>query len=245
MAATPVTSEPAAPLIVGGTPTTTDEHPYVMQLAGASGVRVQRCGATLVAPTKAVTAAHCVHNLDRTRYLVVGGRTARLGPEGVDREISDIWINPAWDRDTKAGDVAVLTLAEPMPFATLPIAGPTDAHLYEPGTPSHVLGWGRTAEVGNASTVLRIAEVPLVADAACEAAYASHTFQVDSASMVCAGLPEGGVDACQLDSGGPLVVDGVLVGVVSWGNGCARPDFPGVYVRVSAFSEALSAEIGT
>lgn len=66
-----------------------------------------------------------------------------------------------------------------------------------------------------------------------------------SESMFCAGfLGEGGKDSCQGDSGGPVVVNGVQYGIVSWGRGCARPDFPGVYAKVSAGREWIKEVTG-
>lgn len=60
---------------------------------------------------------------------------------------------------------------------------------------------------------------------------------------MCAGRATSPVDACQGDSGGPLVADGKLVGIVSWGEGCARPSFPGVYTRVSTFYDDIQAQL--
>ena len=68
--------------------------------------------------------------------------------------------------------------------------------------------------------------------------------------MICAGYPEGGVDACQGDSGGPLLVSSGIpglwlqTGIVSFGNGCALANNPGVYTRVSEFNDFLEAQIG-
>ena len=87
---------------------------------------------------------------------------------------------------------------------------------------------------GSTSNTLQYVRVPAITNIACNAAYGG--FITDS--MLCAGYPNvGGKDACQGDSGGPYVCNdngkAVIAGVVSWGNGCALADFPGVYARVT------------
>ena len=68
-------------------------------------------------------------------------------------------------------------------------------------------------------------------------------------SMICAGdLKKGGVDACQGDSGGPLVykdAEGhhVLAGLVSWGVGCGRPGYAGVYTNVASYKKWIDNHI--
>ena len=101
-----------------------------------------------------------------------------------------------------------------------------------------VTGWGRTSEGGTTSETLQKASVPYVATATCNApdAYGGKV----RTGMLCAGFATGGVDACQGDSGGPLVLKRmdqppVLIGVVGWGEGCARKLKYGVYTRVSAY----------
>merc|ERR1712135_170778 len=88
-------------------------------------------------------------------------------------------------------------------------------------------------------TVLHKVTVPGVSNAVCqqlyEGQYGPNAILPD---MMCAGnTVEGGVDACQGDSGGPLTYDdqgrAVVVGVVSWGHGCALTNYPGVYSRVT------------
>lgn len=253
--ASPATASAAEPppstLIIGGTPATIDAYPFLMQVGTEN---VQQCGGTLVTPTKVVTAAHCVWSaylFDQPKY-VLGGRTERLGntslpsDDGTQMLVSDIWVHPDYDDETNFADIAVLTLPEEMPYPSLPFAAPTDTQLYAPGTTARIMGWGWTSYPGSTSDVLLTAEVPVVSDADCETAYADHEGErFDAATMVCAGFPEGGVDSCRNDSGGPLVIDGVLAGIVSWGEGCALPGKPGIYTQVSAFSAEVSAQIGS
>lgn len=77
--------------------------------------------------------------------------------------------------------------------------------------------------------------VPLIKQEACAAAY--ENFQQLTERMLCAGIPKGGKDSCQGDSGGPLMVKNQLIGVVSWGKGCARPNYPGVYARLTVLKD--------
>src|SRR5690606_10876732 len=98
-----------------------------------------------------------------------------------------------------------------------------------------------TSEGGSTSDELLTAEVPMVSDEDCSAAYGE---EFNSEDMVCAGLlDEGGVDACQGDSGGPLVLDGKLAGMTSWGEGCARPGKPGVYGKLTTFSDQVKEQV--
>jgi len=135
----------------------------------------------------------------------------------------------------------VLTLDRNLPYQTLAMASPADSGLYAAGTPATILGWGDTTEGGSASPVLLGATVPVVSDATCKAAYKKY----DATAMVCAGYPQGGVDTCQGDSGGPMAAGARLIGITSWGTGCARPGLPGVYVRVATYYADLTQQINS
>jgi secreted trypsin-like serine protease len=237
--ATGASADPPSTRVVGGTPTTTDEFPYITQITDTTGF--QFCGGTLVAPTKVVTAAHCLAGTAPGDIQVVGGRTNLSGTDGTVADVSDIWVNPDYEV-SGTGDVAVITLAEELPYDTLPYVAPTDTDVYAAGTTTTILGWGTTTENGSSSDQLLTAEVPTTSDEDCAAAYGGSFIASD---MVCAGFEEGGVDTCQGDSGGPLVIDGKLAGIVSFGNGCARPGFPGVYTRLTTFSDAVTEHIGS
>jgi secreted trypsin-like serine protease len=113
-----------------------------------------------------------------------------------------------------------------------------------------VVGWGALREGGVLQRRLRAARVPFVSDDKCRDAYKGAGYRFAADEMICAGnFRRGGVDSCQGDSGGPLVRRDragrwVQVGIVSWGHGCARPGFPGVYTQVSAFADAIAGAAG-
>ncbi|MBZ6257027.1 serine protease [Streptomyces olivaceus] len=224
--------------IVGGSTTTTDAYPFVMQITDAS--QSQFCGGTLVSPTKVVTAAHCMAGESPSGVRVIGGRTLLSGSDGTVAEVSDIWTHPDYTDVINGADVAVLTLSSEMPYTPAEYVSAADTSVYEAGTETRVLGWGTTRENGSSSDQLRTATVPVVSDADCGDSYGSDYAASD---MVCAGLPSGGVDACQGDSGGPLLVEGVLAGITSWGEGCARAGYPGVYSRLTAFSDLVTEQV--
>ncbi|MEO3751403.1 serine protease [Streptomyces sp. B6B3] len=228
------------PRIVGGEPTTTDAYPFITQITDTNGF--QFCGGTLVAPNKVVTAAHCLQGERPATIEVVGGRTNIDGTDGTVSAVTGIWRHPEYDRVNFVNDVAVLTLADAMPYDTLPIAQAADSGLYEEGTLTRILGWGATSSNGSYPNQLRTAEVPVVSDESCAAAY-DPGFDADA--HVCAGYEEGGVDTCQGDSGGPLVIEGRLAGITSFGNGCAEPGWPGVYTQVNTYADLLTEQINS
>ncbi|ROP40765.1 S1 family peptidase [Saccharothrix texasensis] len=194
------------------------------------------CGGALIAPDKVVTAAHCtvsrtalgVRDRRPADLTAVAGRADLDTAEGRAVRVAAIWRHPAFTGVSAGDDVATLTLATPLPYRPIRIA---DA---APGRAT-VYGWGRTAELSAPSRRLREVDVPIRADAECAAEVPDYRPGV----MLCAGYPEGGKDACEGDSGGPLTVAGELVGLVSYGRGCARPGQPGVYTRLSRYQGQL------
>ncbi|MQA10444.1 MAG: trypsin-like serine protease [Pseudonocardiaceae bacterium] len=223
--------------IVGGQDADIADYPFTVALTTPNGE--QFCGGTLAAANKVVTAAHCMQGESPENLRVVSGRTAMSSNEGTVSEVSDIWVHPDYQDATQGFDVAVVTLAgnvqeQPIELATADDPG------YNEGTEATILGWGTTSEGGNTSDTLQQANVPVNSDQDCSSAYQEY----NPDAMVCAGLPEGGVDSCQGDSGGPMVAGGKLIGVTSWGEGCARPGKPGIYARVGAYHDVLTEPLG-
>ncbi|MFC7340757.1 S1 family peptidase [Saccharopolyspora griseoalba] len=227
----------AAPPIVGGEPAQIEQSPWVVFLTDPMGN--QFCGGTIGAANKIVTAAHCVEGTNPMELRVVAGREDKTTSEGTVAAATDVWVHPDYQSATSGADVAVVTLDRELPQPPLPLATTADTAAYQPGREAEVFGWGATSEGGESSDVLQRAVVPVTSDADCSSAYGEY----DPAAMVCAGYPEGGVDSCQGDSGGPLVADGKLIGIVSTGNGCARPGYPGIYTRVSSYESEVRAQL--
>ncbi|MFD7644854.1 S1 family peptidase [Kitasatospora sp. NPDC059795] len=237
--------------IVGGTGTSTGDHPWMVALSSrpqfGSSRSGQFCGGALVTPTKVVTAAHCFYDettgrpTQRPALRVIVGRDDLRGSAGKEVAVDGVWIEPSYSFAANSRDVAVLTLAEPQnDRQLLEMVGPGENRPYAVGTPATVFGWGDTRGNGTYSNTLRQVTVPIISDAACEHAYPGGPDSAyDARSMVCAGEDRGGKDACQGDSGGPLVVGGRLAGLVSWGAGCAEAEHPGVYTRISAVAESV------
>lgn len=142
-------------------------------------------------------------------------------------------------------DVAVWKLATAIPtsstisYATVPASGSDPAA----GTTLTVAGWGTTSSGGSSPTALRKVDVPVVSRTTCRQNYSVSEI---TENMFCAGLTAGGKDSCQGDSGGPIVDSSSrqLVGVVSWGEGCAAAGKPGVYARVDTLLSFINANLG-
>ncbi|MFF3872285.1 S1 family peptidase [Streptomyces sp. NPDC001978] len=226
--------------IVGGSTTTTTSYPFMMQITDAS--QNQFCGGTLVTPKKVVTAAHCMVGETTGSVRVVGGRTYLNGTNGTVSRVSKIWINPGYTDANNGDDVAVLTLSTSMPYTTASYVSSSQTSVYAAGTTARILGWGTTSESGSSSNQLRTATVPIVSDSGCRSSYGSDFVQSD---MVCAGYSSGGVDTCQGDSGGPLLIGGVLAGITSWGEGCAEAGYPGIYTRLTTFSNLVTTQVNS
>ena len=233
----------SAPSIVGGDETAST-WPWMVYLdQGRQEIDLgdnQYCGGTLIAPTWAMTAAHCIthESLDPLITTVVIGRHAKSDDTSGERiQAKRILVNPEYA--SRGDDVALIELERaPENAQPVKIAGPAETGLWTDGTAATILGWGATSEGGSGSDVLKEAQVPIVGDADCGRAYDDPSWGWNADIMVCAGYPQGGTDTCQGDSGGPLVVpapDGAWrqVGITSFGEGCAEPGYPGVYSEVA------------
>jgi secreted trypsin-like serine protease len=223
--------------IVGGDRASIADHPYVVYLTTADGF--QFCGGTLVDDNKVVTAAHCTAGKQPTDIQVVAGREDKESTAGIVSPVKEIWVHPDFTDVRSGNDVSVLTLTERVPYQPLDLPREDDADLYKAGQPGLILGWGRVAADGQPSRYLLKASVPVMTDPDCTKAYPAYKAQ----AMVCAGVPQGGVDSCQGDSGGPLIVDGKLAGITSWGEGCAAAGKPGVYTRLAVYRDLLEDEV--
>lgn len=217
--------------VVGGRPAT-EPYPWAASLE-EDGEHI--CGASLLAPDRVLTAAHCVESTRAGRLTVVLGRTDLTTSAGEEIGVSDIEIHPNYAEDESGGhDVAILRLARPSVQPTIAIAGPQERSLWEPGDQARVVGWGTSFFlVGPSPDDLHEVDVSIVSDERC----GDLDPFFDPRTMLCAGEELGGRDACQGDSGGPLMVRGasgwLQVGSVSSGQGCGFPLFYGVYARVA------------
>ncbi|XP_070533440.1 transmembrane protease serine 9-like [Ptychodera flava] len=237
--------------IVGGSDSLPGEWPWQVSIAESS--QSHACGAALLSDRWIVTAAHCFLdendkiNAEPHMWLASLGLTdlsARY--RGVERPFKAIHIHPDYVSTTDDNDIAMVELTQPIDFTDLirPVCLPTKETVLEPGTVCYVTGWGATVEDGDPDEdpdILQKGLVPVVSNEDCEGMLLESTI---TPRMLCAGYSAGGVDSCQGDSGGPLVFESepghwFLAGVVSFGEGCARANKPGVYSRVTSFLDFI------
>ncbi len=233
--------------IIGGTTTTISAAPWMAQLHYYDPVYDEGffCGGVVVAPTKILTAAHCVKGYNWYQNgAVVTGATQLPSADGdlhggTATGVWRQWHNPAYNAATIDNDIAVLTLPVPVKATPLRMTTAGDTASYAPGTNARVYGWGRTTSTTNEiSEYLKTATLPIQSDATCAGAWGSDYVR---GHMVCAGAPATGSDAgtttaCNGDSGGPLVVNNRIVGVVSWGvEDCVAKGAYGVFTKVTSY----------
>ncbi|XP_028159088.1 trypsin, alkaline C-like [Ostrinia furnacalis] len=226
--------------IIGGSLVSISQYPEMVGLLySLTGVgHRQWCGGTTLNSRAILTAAHCTMEDPPFRWSArVGSNNANSG--GTVIASQQIINHPQFTRADFNNDICVIITSTNIPFSANVqpgrIAG-TNYHLAD-NEPVWAAGWGTTWQGGWNSEQLRHVQVYSVNQEACRQRYAV-TNNVVNDNMLCSGILDvGGRDQCQGDSGGPLFHHGVVVGVCSWGRGCAQPQFPGVNTRVSRYTD--------
>jgi trypsin len=223
--------------IVGGSDAAAGEYPSVAEITFGQSFL---CSGTLIAPNFVLTAGHCgsvtgaaVASPAAWPAPLIDVRIGSNKPgQGELVPVSQAIVEP--DYLVNSGyDITLLKLSRNSTKTPTHVVGAGGASLWAPSTLEEIVGFGTTSEGGDTPATLQKAKVPITTDAYCAGAYSDF----DATSMVCAGYPQGGTDTCQGDSGGPMFgrdAGGALkvVGATSFGDGCARPNKPGVYARV-------------
>ncbi|KAJ8687237.1 hypothetical protein QAD02_023031 [Eretmocerus hayati] len=222
--------------IIGGRPTEPNKYPWLARLVYDGKFH---CGASLLNNDYVITAAHCIRKLKRSKIrIILGDHDQYITSDGkaVMRAVGAVIRHKNFDTETYNHDIALLRLRRPVAYSKTvrPVCLPQPDS--DPGGKSGTaVGWGRTKEGGMLAGVLQEVSLPILSLDQCR--MMKYRATRISENMVCAG--NGKEDSCQGDSGGPLLVDDggklEIAGIVSWGVGCGRPGYPGVYTRVTRY----------
>ncbi|KAM7356231.1 seminase-like [Cochliomyia hominivorax] len=223
--------------VVGGRETSINNVKYMVSLRDRNGEYF--CGGTLVKSRYVITAAHCVKEM-RARDIVVHAGTTYLHQKGLTSSVVRVSIPPRFTYRTSNMDIAVLKLRKPLRgknIATIPLCSRKIPYR----SLVKVSGWGSIHEnTLMPSDRLRTVNVRITSRKNC---IQNYRFVLKITNLMMCASVAGVKDACVGDSGGPLVYRGELCGVVSFGIGCARINFPGVYTSIFAVKKYLQRQL--
>ncbi|MDW1600923.1 serine protease [Vibrio sp. Vb2960] len=227
--------------IIGGEPANTSDWKFIASLVrkGQPTSIGHFCGGSFLGGKYVLTAAHCVEGLNADDIDIVLGLYDQNNESQSQRiAVNNIYSHNEYNSNTTNNDIALIELEHNIDSATIDLATPELLDSVRVGDKLHVAGWGNTSTTDRIyPTVLQQVDLEYVDRATCQNLPGNYSNVSDDG--ICAGYYWGGKDSCQGDSGGPLIVDdnGInkLLGVVSWGDGCAQPNAYGVYANVAHF----------
>nr|XP_012640326.1 coagulation factor XI [Microcebus murinus]XP_012640328.1 coagulation factor XI [Microcebus murinus]XP_012640329.1 coagulation factor XI [Microcebus murinus] len=226
------------PRIVGGTASVHGEWPWQVTLHVTSPTQRHLCGGSIIGNQWILTAAHCFYGLESPKLLRVYSGILNQSEIKEDTPffgVQEIIVHDQYKTAEGGYDIALLKLETAMNYtdSQRPICLPSKGDRHVTYMDCWVTGWGYRKLRDKVQNTLQKASIPLVANEECQMRYRRHKI---TNKMICAGYKEGGKDACKGDSGGPLSCkhDEIwqLVGITSWGEGCAQRERPGVYTNV-------------
>ncbi|CAG4988574.1 unnamed protein product [Colias eurytheme] len=241
-------SQAKTPFIVGGQNATIEQYPSLVQIEfyeTSAGFWDHGCGANILTTYWLLTAAHCLEGLlyDPKYTRIRAGSTYRNtggSVHYVDFERNHPDYNKAFANDA---DISVFKLLTPLVYSSSIQRGTivSKGFVIPDNYPVVHAGWGALYSQGPLSPVLQDVTIYTVNREECASRYGKHGLVITE-NMICAGvLDVGGRDACQSDSGGPMYIGDVIVGIVSFGLGCADPVFPGISASVASFTDWIVA----
>ncbi|XP_033334077.2 trypsin-1 [Megalopta genalis] len=229
--------------IVGGTETKVNQYPWMVLMMFRGRFY---CGGSVINSRYVVTAAHCVDRFDPSLMsvrILEHNQNSTTEAETQTFKVESVMKHSGYSTYNYNNDIALVRLTEPIDFKgnMRPVCLPEREKSFA-GATGVVTGWGAIGESGPTSQTLQEVMVPILSNNECR--NTKYPARRITDNMLCAGYKEGNKDSCQGDSGGPLHIANDnnyhLVGVVSWGEGCARPGYPGVYTRVNRYLTWIS-----
>merc|ERR1712051_6131 len=212
------------------------------------------CGATILDESTLLSAAHCFYESSASGKSIRAGSVEKGSGGQVVNIDQIIWNTNSgfeYNPQTLDNDFVVLKLASALTLNddVKPACLPSSATYLDVSSSEEqcfTSGWGSLSSGGSSPNTCQFVRIPAITNAACNSDYGGDITD----AMICAGYPGvGGKDACQGDSGGPFVCNdvgkAVIAGVVSWGNGCALADYPGVYARTTYVLDWIKSQMGT